>query len=77
MYFSRDLQHLRHITSRHRSSFTVSSLSGRDDILLGMEYVLRIWKLKRPKRDDDDDMEYIIGTIIALVAVVVGYIRHH
>jgi hypothetical protein len=41
-----------------------------------MEYVLRIWKLKRPKRDDDDDLEYIIGTIIAIVAIVLGYVRH-
>jgi len=42
-----------------------------------MEYALsRIWKLKRPKNDDDDDLEYIIGTVIAIVAIVVGYLRH-
>jgi len=42
-----------------------------------MEYALsRIWKLKRPKNDDDDDLEYIIGTAIAIVAIVVGYLRH-
>jgi hypothetical protein len=42
-----------------------------------MEYALRIWKLKRPKRDDDDDdLEYIIGTIIVIVAVVLGYVKH-
>ncbi len=32
-----------------------------------MEYVLRIWKLKRPKRDDDDDLDYIVGSIIMVV----------
>jgi hypothetical protein len=42
-----------------------------------MEYVvLRIWKLKRPKKDDDDDLEYIIGSIIAFVAIVAGYVYH-
>jgi hypothetical protein len=41
-----------------------------------MEYVLRIWKLKRPKRDDDDDLDYIIGSIIVVVALVIGYARH-
>jgi hypothetical protein len=47
-----------------------------DDILLAMEYVLRIWKLKRPNNGDDDDLEYIIGAVIAMVAIVVGYVRH-
>ena len=45
--------------------------------MLAMEYVLlRIWKLKRPKRDDDDDIEYIIGSIIVFVAIAVGYAYH-
>jgi hypothetical protein len=42
-----------------------------------MEHVLsRIWKLKRPKNDDDDDLEYIIGTTIAIVAIIAGFLRH-
>jgi|APPan5920702856_1055754.scaffolds.fasta_scaffold803748_1 hypothetical protein len=41
-----------------------------------MEYVLRLWKLKRPNNGDDDDLEYIIGTVIAIVAIVAGYVRH-
>jgi hypothetical protein len=41
-----------------------------------MEYVLRIWKLKRPKRDDDDDLDYIVGTVIAIIALILGYARH-
>jgi hypothetical protein len=42
-----------------------------------MDYVLsRIWKLKRPRNDDDDDVVYIIGSIIAFVAIVVGYAYH-
>jgi len=46
-------------------------------ILAVMEYALsRIWKLKRPKNDDDDDLEYIIGTTIAIVAIIVGFVRH-
>ena len=46
-------------------------------ILPHMEYVLsRIWKLKRPKNDDDDNLEYIIGTTIAIVAIIVGFLRH-
>jgi hypothetical protein len=45
------------------------SHSVRNDILLDMEYfLLRIWKLKRPKRDYDDDIEYIIGCIIVFAA---------
>jgi hypothetical protein len=42
-----------------------------------MEHVLsRIWKLKRPKRDDDDDLDYIVGSIIMVVAIVIGYAYH-
>jgi hypothetical protein len=41
-----------------------------------MEYILRLWKLKRPNNGDDDDLEYIIDTVIVIVAVVVGYVRH-
>ena len=41
-----------------------------------MEYVLRIWKLKRPKRDDDNDLEYIIGSIVVVIAIVIGYAHH-
>jgi hypothetical protein len=41
-----------------------------------MEYVLRIWKLKRPKRDDDDDLDYIVGSIIMVVAFVIAYAYH-
>jgi hypothetical protein len=54
-----------------------ASHSIRNDILLDMEYLpLRIWKLKRPKRDDDDDIEYIIGCIIVFAAIVGGYAYH-
>jgi len=42
-----------------------------------MEYVLsRIWKLKRPNNADDDDLECIIGAIIGIVTIVVGYAKH-
>jgi hypothetical protein len=45
-------------------------------ILPHVEHVLsRIWKLKRPK-NDDDDLEYIIGTTIAIVAIIAGFLRH-
>jgi hypothetical protein len=36
----------------------------------------RIWKLKRPKSDDGDDIKYIIGSTIAFVAIVGGYAYH-
>ncbi len=46
-------------------------------ILPGMAYALsRIWKMKRPKSDDDDDIKYIIGSTIAFVAIVGGYAYH-
>jgi hypothetical protein len=41
-----------------------------------MEHIIRIWKLKRPNDDDDDAIEYVIGSIIAFVAIVLGYAYH-
>jgi hypothetical protein len=41
-----------------------------------MEYILRRLKLKPPDDGDGDVLEYIIGAIIALVAVAAGYVKH-
>lgn len=35
-----------------------------------------IWKLERSKRDDDDDREYIVGSIIDFAAIVAGCAYH-
>ena len=41
-----------------------------------MEYILHITKFKRPRRDDDDDLDYIVGTAIVLITFIINYAYH-
>jgi hypothetical protein len=44
--------------------------------ILDMETISRIWKLKRSGNDDDDDIEYIVGSIIVFLTIIGGYAYH-
>jgi hypothetical protein len=48
----------------------------KEDHWRNMDFILPLLKFKRPKRDDDDDLDYIVGTAIVLITFIINYAYH-